>query len=910
MTTEPATQTQVTVSGDSNIVAEGNISISYHQDAEFHHVRLEDYAAPAYPEPVKLSEFTSIAHKHHLIVLRGRSRLDTSGLARHIAWALSDRGPGAERLSGLESEAGASPSRLRATIRRTEHQSVFVLSEVNPPEIRVDDLLEMQEAARRKHHFIVVTTEKPIEKWYFTHSGPPPYWCEIDEAALFTSPSLAQTLIHRLISERARLPPGAIPLDLEPDQPLAGQLTSTEVAQKLGTLRAVNEFVALCLALPQLEESGICRCIDGALANTNVPAEKEFAAWFAGLDQRQRLLALNASFLGGLYEDQFFAALEQLFSSIWRPRDPLLRAFDYDDLEGLTKYIELVPTPRDMRIIQTRLPDQRILMLQEAWKGQRRQVIAALPHIAHIVRLSVEARSRDRELYLSDVRRRQIRRIIGDTLSDLGIIDTEVVEPTLLDLAADTSIGVQLVAARALARWRYYGEDQKLLETLREWQEGSHVISIIQLLLSQRGGNEEQSAGAYVRATIALTVGIASRYDPPNRLSDQLLKLFRELAFDYERLVRHRFVNETLPEVVVRHLAQVRDDLKRWTWYVHLRQPIVKCLELTYRVSPQVVTQTLAQWHNECNSTRPATFDKRTITQRETVMATVARTYGEIADEEGYGILSADEIFRRLQIILNDEQHPFVRSAVVWAISRQATRNFALVEPLLKEIVQLVAAEERKSIVNILFEVYRDQRAELVGGDESARVNEKNYRVWFAPDERPRTTIEIAMQDWVKDDQTPVAGQIGLWAIVEFVHQLEAELERRGAQLAEARRNATPSAAQPAAAPTLIPALNVVSPTLGPWATTVVPWLVTIGATQYRPLVRSLLPEALARRRSQAEAAGSVYERWRAQSDQVIKALGERLPTAVGLVERGCAVQIAVAVALLVLLSFVISAVR
>lgn len=107
MTSESVTQAKVAVSGDNNIVAEGDISISYHQDVEFHSVKLEDYAAPAYPKPKKIVEFTNVAHQHHLIVLRGQSRLDTSGLARHIAWSLSDRGPAISRLPGFESEAGS-----------------------------------------------------------------------------------------------------------------------------------------------------------------------------------------------------------------------------------------------------------------------------------------------------------------------------------------------------------------------------------------------------------------------------------------------------------------------------------------------------------------------------------------------------------------------------------------------------------------------------------------------------------------------------------------------------------------------------------------------------------------------------------------------------------------------------------
>jgi hypothetical protein len=55
-------------------------------------------------------------------------------------------------------------------------------------------------------------------------------------------------------------------------------------------------------------------------------------------------------------------------------------------------------------------------------------------------------------------------------VSNIGMIAVDAIHNTLVELAFDQNLGVQLVAARAMAAWRYYQKDQQLFAFLKEWQ--------------------------------------------------------------------------------------------------------------------------------------------------------------------------------------------------------------------------------------------------------------------------------------------------------------------------------------------------------------------------------------------------------------------------------------------------------
>src|SRR5205085_2873750 len=120
------------------------------------------------------------------------------------------------------------------------------------------------------------------------------------------------------------------------------------------------------------------------------------------------------------------------------------------------------------------------------------------------------------------------------------------------------------------------------------------------------------------------------------------------------RLVRERFSSYTLPQVVSRHLAQLRELLHRLAPNVALTRAIGAALAYASRTVPDEVAATLNAWHAECAASRPPTFDPRRVTARDARLMVLAYTYGELPYDEG-APLTAEAGFARLKEMLARE---------------------------------------------------------------------------------------------------------------------------------------------------------------------------------------------------------------------------------------------------------------
>ena len=584
--------------------------------------------------------------------------------------------------------------------------------------------------------------------------------------------------------------------------------------------------------------------------------------WYhAVLDPREQLLALGLSLFDGLFDDQLFAALETVVENVWQRRDASLRALDYCDLDNLRSFFSFVEAQDQTARIESRLPEQRRALFQVAWDSHRRQTLSALPVLTQLVTNSDNSRFFDSELYNTYARRRQLRSVIGETLSDIGLISARAVQDALLTLAADSEPSVQAVAASALARWRVYEHDRDLFDTLQAWQHETSVINAINAKLEGREEEIEESEGAqaYIRATMALTLRYAAQYDPPNQLAPQLCTLLEKLVRDRSELVRDRLANHTLPMIIPTHLDQLRDSLRDMVRYVPLITAIGASLAQAYRKAPGKVMRIVGSWYSEAQ-TRPARGANSEITHRDALLAAVAMTYGYIDYSEEGGLLTADEAFRRLEVMLNEEHSPFIRTAVVLAISLQASEYFERVEPLLYEFVHVVTEHERIEIVKILTDLYLEQRAALDGGDGTIRIEDRSYPIWVDSD-RPATTVEKAMLRWIKNSSNPIAQQIATQASVAFARALEQKEMHQLDTIRSERMHATGTTAlEDTIAPRpLARALR----RGGILVDRFIPWLVTLSATQYRPIICGLLPEAVAQAKRDRDAMGFVLRKWK-----------------------------------------------
>ncbi len=852
---------------------------------EFFVPGLEHFKPPRYIRPKNINALIDLLQDQQVLILGGSLEVDKAGLARHIAWylgeILSTNIEAPLETNGFPIlEWTRSPDRqgLQVGLQETTQPTIFILPQIIPQEVGYD-LNRIQVIARKCGHYVIISTDTPFPAW--KTPGKVPYWAELDPADLYTAQELCDVLLQNLAEAGEALPLELRNQALGRDSAVGG-MPFLEIASRLRTPNNIAYFVEL-----------LCHCkkaIDPADLNLWIAqAQKKedvFRPWFLNtLDTQEKLLVLGLGLFDDLGDDQFFSALDKVISQAWRPRDPALVLPDYHHLDNLRYFYSFAETQSGNKKITSRFPDQRWEVIKLGWEDHRRKFLAALPVLQELVKNSIQKRPTEPALYGNPARRKALRNTIGEALSEIGLLSVEAIEDILMDFAADQDGEVQTVAAQALARWRISGKDENLFDLLTRWQEDAHYRELVKLTLEGRAQENAARPAAYIRSTVALTVGYASLYDPPNRLSPQLISLLWQLAEDKNELVRDRFRGYTLPTVVPLHLEQLKPELYKMVKYVDLIQTIGACLGRAYRLTPDEVINILDGWEQEGQKNNPDYFDPEHITHRDALMATIAFAYGQIEYGSGNGPLTADRAFLKLQNFLESERHPFVRSAIVIAITFQAKYHFEKIEPQLKRLVMEVTPSEREEIVKIFSEIYLIQRFRLTGGDDTIEINNQSYETWNDPSKRPLTSIERAMFRWLNSDGNPIARQIATQAFVMFAYLFE---QKEIHILDEKRLKAQQQAMREKMAhnhslkdmPPLERAIRQSS-----IVASLAAWITTIRALRFRQRIIEILPEALTQRRSHPSAVDFVINRWRKTSDGTIQKTAQYLKRSVWLVE-------------------------
>ena len=425
---------------------------------------------------------------------------------------------------------------------------------------------------------------------------------------------------------------------------------------------------------------------------------------------------------------------------------------------------------------------------------------------------------------------------------------------------------------------------KKLFETIQRWQNEAQVRSLVNSFLKGADYEKSKEPVDYIRSTIALTVGYASELDPPDQMSEELLKLLKILISDRNNLVQDRVFADTLPRIVRRHTEQIRNELKVFLLKSDLGLIIAisKSLANAYHFRPAVVLSILESWQAEAENSRPVRVPKNKVTSREILLATVAMTYGEI------DFLVNNQIFGNLQKILAEEPHPFVRASAISAVGRQTQKNLNKIEQQLRILAGQVTKDERQTLADILTEIYLEQRFRLSGGDDTLKIKvrendnflEKEYSVWLNS-QRPLTDVEVAMLRWIKDDENAMAQQVAARASAKFADRFDKEEARQVDKLRKKRGIQQVEEFEEYASPIIVG-----QPPRDWYLGKLIPWLVTRSAESFRISIRNLLPEGLFQHRQSRENINFVLDKWHNSSDSDIKIISDRLRPGILLAEN------------------------
>lgn len=298
----------------------------------------------------------------------------------------------------------------------------------------------------------------------------------------------------------------------------------------------------------------------------------------------------------------------------------------------------------------------------------------------------------------------------------------------------------------------------------------------------------------YIGSTVAVAIGeTIYEYYGTNELSDDFYNWLEELLESRLRLVHLEFAYHTLLYAAPLHfqderIRQILKDLTEREKYCFspkspelfpsLNHAIARALADAY-IDPQnsqQVKQTLYDWYKE-GKNRPSEIDTEKITKNDTLLTTIALTYGLIPYEIN-PYLKVNNGLSKLAEILEEEKHPFIRKAVVFAICCLTRRYFNQIASQLQDILSDFTQGEQKEIVKILTEIYLEERVNINGNVPEVEVRKiqhkgKKYQVWKKPEKRPMTPIEEAMKNWAKLENKAPAQQTAIQSLVAFANELK-----------------------------------------------------------------------------------------------------------------------------------------
>ncbi|MCP4344243.1 MAG: hypothetical protein GY795_01795 [Desulfobacterales bacterium] len=748
--------------GDAYAAA-GDITIEkkniYESKSVFRELDLKHLNFDEYIKPIQAEDYVQMTIDRRLLILGGHG-YNKHGLAKYIARQLHEKELGKKEMAIKLWLPSAEPEDIVAYLQEHEEANVFLLNNISPSGIH-HKLSNIFDEIQNCPHFAIFTTNIPKESWNLSDILKDVYISEV----VFSINVLTQRLREKLYKDKKSLPEPLCDDTELMQSPEVCEISFQDIVKSLKQPDKIDLFVQrLLIETCPLSKSRLIQLVKEC-------SEDDICQWYHNiLNPRQQLLAIGLSFFESLFDDQFFASMDHIVESVWRKRDPSLRALDYCDLEDLHTYFPINPVMESYSIIDVKYSDQRRILIEAAWDTHRRQILSALPAIADLAEKSVSAWNM--ELYGTEERRELIRTVVSETLSDIGLIALDSgksvmqLESVLLRLAANDKIMVQAVAARSMARWREYQYDEKLFSMLERWQKNERNKK-------KRSGNQKEiiqkSLLTYIRSTVALVIAYASLYDPPNCLNERIVNMMEEFVTDENKFVFDRFSYYTLPFVVCNHLSQFKNFLYEKVRFARLRDAIGYSLARAYSVNPEEVVQIINEWTEECEQKRPTRTNKKDFFHREALCATIAITYGYI-NYEKRGPLSHEKAVDQLKKILDMESHPYIRNMAIRSLLFLMTSSFENIEPLLQNPLEKISEKEWDTVVNKLMEIYKIQRRDMENGERILKFvgEDTEYPIWIDA-ARPITAVEEAINKWMVEKKNPKSQQIALRSQIKFI---------------------------------------------------------------------------------------------------------------------------------------------
>lgn len=742
--------------------------------AAFHKVKVERYSEELYIAPSFSNKALEKATTSRCLIFQGGMGFDSSSFLRHIAWKVSQS---AHASNIYEFDRGLEEENLLQRLRKEEiEEAICILDELHPKHFNYD-LQALLRWARESNSILITSSQAKKETWKLSEEAIEPCWLSMPSGAIYANEQLARAFLEQLRKHWTVMPFRPASMPIESSFELAPEVSIALLAHRFHSPEQIDLFVQ---QLTSLETKPTSEELNMLVQKTIDDEQPLVIKWFLSLAAREKLIVMGASLMDGVLDDQFFSIMQDIVASNWQYQDPSLLALDYCDLDFANGFLELHRSEAQTSILQSRYTDQRTHVLLASWDGYRRHMLHALAILVDAARNTIVGSETNWEKYGTMQRRMALRKAIGETISDIGMLSLETVEHALLEFASVSEETLQRITAKALARWRAFGREELLFETLERWSEDEAIQNLVnEFLKSEKIAtfNKKSSTKSisYIKATTVLCLGYAASYDAPEQLDGRIIDLLSKMASEDDPLVRSR-LKQVLPKAIQNHPGRLTETMVR-DFIIHddLQDLVAEGLAAAYEYHPATIKRTLEFWKKECLNSASENNQRNKFTYRDKVLITVLKIYRLIPYDFLSGSesnISFEEVKSLLKLLLEREQRKTVRFEVFETLGHLLKLDFSAAQELVGTTFSTPYSPDSLQFVNLLAEIYLSQREQLQNAPLEMQIGSLVLPTWVDRHKRPLTAIELHLNQWIISDQIPLR-QMALAAFWEFAKLLD-----------------------------------------------------------------------------------------------------------------------------------------
>jgi hypothetical protein len=701
------------------------------------------YSSSYYLGPIFTGTLAEQVKDRKLVVIAGGQGFDKGTFVRHLAACITEDYGDIKLKEWIEAEPS---DRIQKEITETDEPCIYIINNASPRHLEYDPR-GLARIAEQNGHIVLVTTELPQATWQLPDAMVKLYWFEVPVSGIYSKESITAELVQR-IERKKRL--FGLPQDKDVNQAtiLAGKYNVAGIAGDLETPGQVDFFVTLLEAeLHDIDEEKI----SSALSTVTDKSETMITKWFRALPPGEKLVALGAALLDGLFDDQFFAVMQRITDDFWRHRNPNLLSLDYCDIDFLLGFFKFESYVDGRQVLGGKFDNQRAEIIRAAWSGHKRHVLSAFSVLTALAKDSSGSGSRhpgNTDIYGSRWRRMKLRSTAADTISDIGIVSLQTAEPKLVELAASGNETIRRVTAKAMARWRAFRKDEQMFETLGRWKEAD---------------------SSSIRSAVVLTLQYAAEYDSPGCLDTRILDTLGDMRDDLQVAPA---MKELLPRLIDRHFCQLYPWLGSYfCTRAQYRDILKEALLQLYASRPHEIKKALDHWLSIQEDEGSKDNRRQEFTHRDNLVALVLEIYKGLPYTGEDDAIGMDHVWNTLKVLNTSEQRRNLRELVLGTIAffvgMQPDRALQYLGPIFKG----AGTDDRYIIISGIGDAYLDQRSRLEGGQFVITVNGMNIPVWNNSP-RPLTGIEKIMYTWLQGND-PFARELATLSFVRFSRVLD-----------------------------------------------------------------------------------------------------------------------------------------